>query len=168
MSCFYFCPRFYRAFKEENITKDSIVLQLYPYEEIVVCCCICHKKICLISSRFEDDLSDRFFNELKKLLIQYFLLQQKFKVTMFVSTLYLCNATIAVIEHNNVLAEHGRRFFSDGSSNVIFICVTCLSYFISTFQATNFCFEELKKCLSEKYFKIGEDLVLPTEFEQLT
>ena len=42
---------------------------------------------------------------------------------MFVSTLYLCNASIAVIEHNNVLAEHSCHVFSDGSSNVIFICV---------------------------------------------
>ena len=87
---------------------------------------------------------------------------------MFVSTLYLCNAPVAVIEHNNVLAEHGCRFFSDGSSNVIFICVTCLSCFKPTLQVPNFCFEELKKCLSEKYLNIGEDLALPTEFEQLT
>ena len=85
---------------------------------------------------------------------------------MFVKILYLCNATIAVIGHNNALAERG-CFFSDGSSNVIFICVTCLSYFKSTFQVPNFCFEELKKCLSEKYLKVGEDLALPTEFEQL-
>ena len=87
---------------------------------------------------------------------------------MFVSRSYFCNVTIAVIEHNNALAEHGRRFFSDFSPNMIFICVTCLSYFISTFQAPNFCFEELRKCLSEKYLKIGEDLAIPTEFDQLT
>ena len=77
---------------------------------------------------------------------------------MIVSTLYLCNATMGIIENDSVLAEHGCRIFSDGSSNVIFICVSCLSYFKSTFQASNFCFEELKKCLSEKYLKEGEDL----------
>ena len=77
---------------------------------------------------------------------------------MIVSTLYLCNATMRIIENDSVLAEHGCRIFYDGSSNVIFICVSCLSYFKSTFQASNFCFEELKKCLSEKYLKAGEDL----------
>ena len=77
---------------------------------------------------------------------------------MIVSTLYLCNATMRIIENDSVLAEHGCPIFSDGSSNVIFICVSCLSYFKSTFQASNFCFEELKKCLSEKYLKAGEDL----------
>ena len=77
---------------------------------------------------------------------------------MIVSTLYLCNATMRIIENDGGLAEHGCRTFSDGSSNVIFICVSCLSYFKSTFQASNFCFEELKKCLSEKYLKAGEDL----------
>lgn len=87
---------------------------------------------------------------------------------MIVSTLYLCNATIAVIEHNNALAEHGCRFFSDGGSNLILLCVICLSYFKFPFQAPNFCFEELKKCLSERYLKVSEDLALPTEFEQLT
>ena len=87
---------------------------------------------------------------------------------MIVSTLYLCNKTISIIENDGVLAEHGCRFSSGGSSNVIFICVSCLSYFKSTFQASNFCFEELKKCLSEKYLKEGEDLTLPTEFKRLT
>ena len=87
---------------------------------------------------------------------------------MIVSTLHLCNATISIIENDGMLAEHGCRFFSDGSSNVIFICVSCLSYFKSTFQVSNFCFEKLKKCLSEKYLKESEDLTFPTEFERLT
>ena len=56
-----------------QLVEDSVVLDLYPYHnEIIACCCICHKEICSICSRFEEDLSDRFFNDLKKLLIQYF------------------------------------------------------------------------------------------------
>ena len=72
---------------------------------------------------------------------------------MIVSTLYLCNATIGIIENNKASAEHTCRFFSDGSSNVIFICVSSLSYFKYTFQAPNFYFKEPKKCLFEKIFK---------------
>ena len=87
---------------------------------------------------------------------------------MIVSTLYLCNVTIGIIENNDASAEHGCLFFSDGSSNVIFICVSCLSYFKSTFQASNFYFKELKKCLFEKYLREREGLTLPTEFERLT
>ena len=30
---------------------------------------------------------------------------------MIVSTLYLCNAAISIIENDGVLAEHGCRFF---------------------------------------------------------
>ena len=52
VSCFYFCPHFHKAFKEKNIIKDSIGLEFYPYEEIIACCCACHKEISLlISSR---------------------------------------------------------------------------------------------------------------------
>ena len=77
VSCFYFYPHFHRAFKGKNIIKDSVVLELYPYEEIIACCCACHKEISLIiCSKFEDNLSDSFFHEIKKLFIQYFLLQR--------------------------------------------------------------------------------------------
>ena len=55
--------------------EDSVVLDLYPGQEIIACCCICYKEICSICSRFEVDLSDRFFNDLKKLLIQNFQVQ---------------------------------------------------------------------------------------------
>ena len=33
VSCFYFCPQ---VFKEKNIIKDSIIIQLYPYKEEII------------------------------------------------------------------------------------------------------------------------------------
>ena len=87
--------------------------------------------------------------------------------TMRLSTLYLCNAAVGVVDNNNFLFEHGCRIFSDGSSNLIFICADCRKYFKYCLQLQNFCFKELMKCLSEKYLREGEDLALPTEFERL-
>ena len=58
-------------------------------------------------------------------------------------------------------------FFSDGSSNLIFICVDCLKYFKYCLQLQNFCFKELMNCLSERYLREGKDLALPTAFERL-
>ena len=75
VSYFYFCPDFYKPYKKGEIIEDSVVLDLYPGQEIIACCCICYKEICSICSRFEVDLSDRFLNDLKKLLIQNFQVQ---------------------------------------------------------------------------------------------
>ena len=59
-------------------------------------------------------------------------------------------------------------FFSDDDSSLIFISVDCFSYFKSDFQTPNFCFEEVKKCLSDKFFKKVKNILLPiADFEKL-
>ena len=85
---------------------------------------------------------------------------------MRISTLYLCNAAVGVVVNNKFSFAHGCRFFSDGSSNLIYICVDCLKYFKYCLQLQNFWFKELMKCLSGRYLREGEDLALPTEFER--
>ena len=59
-------------------------------------------------------------------------------------------------------------FFSDDDSSLIFISVDCFSYFKPDFQTPNFCFEEVKKCLSDKFFKKVKNILLPiADFEKL-
>ena len=114
VSCFYFCPHFHKAFKEKNIIKDSIVLELYLYEEIIACCCECHKEISLIiiCSKFDDNLShSTFYSILLVTMLNFF------------ETMYLCNAAVGIVDNNKFSFEHGCQFFSSGSSSLIFICV---------------------------------------------
>ena len=57
---------------KKNILKKSVVLEVYPNEEIIDCCS-CLKDISKTCSNFEEDkLSNKYFNKLKKVLIQYF------------------------------------------------------------------------------------------------
>ena len=67
-----------------------------------------------------------------------------------------------------IIIDHGGRFFFYGNSRVIFICPSCPRYFKSLCLAQNVCFEELGRCLSEKYLRKEENLTFPTEFERLT
>ena len=46
---------------------------------------------------------------------------------MPISTLYLWNASLSIVESNNMSFEHGDRFFSNGTSSVIFICPSCFN-----------------------------------------
>lgn len=68
-----------------------------------------------------------------------------------ISAVYCCNATLTIISRNEFSLEHGCCFSFDGKFSLILICVDCLKYFKSQFQAPNFCLEEFKKCLLEKY-----------------
>ena len=70
VSCFYFCDHFYKAFKKKQTVKDASVLRTHPIEEVIGYCCSCQKKICKLCCQFES-LSDSFFVEAKKILIQY-------------------------------------------------------------------------------------------------
>ena len=80
----------------------------------------------------------------------------------------IINATLSIVESNNMSFEHGDRFFFNGTSTVIFICPSCFNYFKFLYLAQNFCFEEFRKCLSEKHLKEGGNLTFRTEFERLT
>lgn len=84
---------------------------------------------------------------------------------MPISTLYLCNATVSIAENEETIFDHGGRFFL---WNLIFIFPSCLSYFKCLYLAKNFCFEELRKFLSEKYLRKEQNLTFPIEFQRLT
>ena len=85
-----------------------------------------------------------------------------------ISFIYCCDTILTKFLSNEFSFGSYYPFFSDGNSNLIIICVECLSYFKSLFGASNFCFEELKKCLSERFLREDESRTLPTKFEQLT
>ena len=71
VSCFYFCAHFYIAFKEKQTTKGASILCSHPNEEVIAYCSSCYKKIRQICCQLES-LSDSFFAEAKKILIQYY------------------------------------------------------------------------------------------------
>ena len=51
--------------------KNSVVLEKYLSNEIIGCCCKFRKEI-FSDSTISEELCDDYFDELKKLLIQYF------------------------------------------------------------------------------------------------
>ena len=84
---------------------------------------------------------------------------------MIIRKMYLCQTTKHIIKYNAALLS---PFFSDDDSSLIFISVDCFSYFKPDFQTPNFCFEEVKKCLSDKFFKKVKNILLPiADFEKL-
>ena len=67
-TCFNFCPCFHKEFIKGTILRHSIV-----YEQLneVICCCLnCSNQIISITN-FREESGD-FFDELKKIMIQYF------------------------------------------------------------------------------------------------
>ena len=85
-----------------------------------------------------------------------------------ISSVYCSNASLKKILSNEFSFGYRYRFFFEGNFNLIIICVDCLSYFKYQFKASNFCFEEIKKYLSEKFLREDESQTLPIEYEQLT
>ena len=71
-SCFYFCPCFYESYKKRDIIKSAIVYKIYPGEELICCCHKCMKENFSVTSICKKEFCDDFFNDLKKILIQYF------------------------------------------------------------------------------------------------
>ena len=69
VSCFYFCDHFYKAFKKKQTVKGASILRSHPNEEVIAYCSSCHKKNFKICCQLES-LSDSFFAEAKKILIQ--------------------------------------------------------------------------------------------------
>ena len=39
ITCFYFCPRFYKSFKNGKIPKNSVIFDRTPSKEVI---CFCH------------------------------------------------------------------------------------------------------------------------------
>ena len=70
VSCFYFCNHFYKSFKKREPIKSASMLRSHPTEEVIAYCCSCQDKVRKICCQFES-LSDSFFMEAKKILIQY-------------------------------------------------------------------------------------------------
>ena len=69
--CFYFCNHFLKAFKEKVKIKDALVLRKSNPDEVIACSDECKGRIVKYLRHF-DTLSDEFFLEASKLLIQYF------------------------------------------------------------------------------------------------
>lgn len=68
---FYFCPCFHKSFRGEKIIRKPVIFEKYPSDERICCCCECETEI--FSKRsIREKLRDDFFDELKKMLIQYF------------------------------------------------------------------------------------------------
>ena len=67
-SCFYICPHFYEKLISGSIPHESII---YEQKTEVCCCCLtCRRKI-ISETNLRDEL-DEYFDDLKKLLIQYY------------------------------------------------------------------------------------------------
>lgn len=69
-SCFYLCPCFFTSLKKD-IIKRSVVFEKYPDEEMICGCLDCKKEFFSVTNSFEERC-DNYFDDLKKLLIQYF------------------------------------------------------------------------------------------------
>ena len=68
-SCFYFCPHFYEEFISGSILHQSII---YEQNNEVCCCCLtCRKKKLCSKTNFSDQC-EVYFNQLKKILTQYY------------------------------------------------------------------------------------------------
>ena len=81
-----------------------------------------------------------------------------------VNKLYLCELMIVTITFNQALLPHGYHvIFNEGQ--LIFLCEAYLHVFMRLCYPSNFCFKELRKCLSERFFKKDKCILLATEFE---
>ena len=72
---------------------------------------------------------------------------------MEITKLYLCESTVVIIRFNQALLEHNYNFFSNESSELIFICEACRSFFKQIYFLQNFCFKEVRKCLLEEFLE---------------
>ena len=70
-NCFFFCPCFFKAFTSGKILKNAVVYEQKPSCEIICICLKCKKEV-LTKVRIIGSLNAGMFNDLKKLLIQYF------------------------------------------------------------------------------------------------
>lgn len=70
-SCFYFCERFYKAFKKKTSVKGTSILKQQSTREAIGYCAACWKKICKLFYGIET-INDELFAKAKKLLIQYY------------------------------------------------------------------------------------------------
>ena len=73
---------------------------------------------------------------------------------MEVTYLYICNASNPVVKNKQETEEHGCVLIFDNKhlSELVFICLSCLKN-IREHLPENYCFQEMKKCLIETFFK---------------
>ena len=69
--CFCFCSHFYKAFKDRARIKNASILKHYSSREVLRFCADCQNKIKKYLCNY-DALSNEFFFEGRKLLIQYY------------------------------------------------------------------------------------------------
>ena len=71
-TCFFYCPCFYKAFRDRKILKNVVVYDQKPNFEVICiglkCKAELYQKVHIPGPR----LSDQMFNAMKKLLIQHF------------------------------------------------------------------------------------------------
>ena len=65
---FYFCPCFHKEFIRGTILRHSIIYE--QLNEVICCCPSCSNQI-ISTTNFREE-SDDFFDEFKKIVIQYF------------------------------------------------------------------------------------------------
>ena len=70
-SCLYFCSHFYKAFKDKARNNDASILENYSSREALSYCASCRNKIKKYLRHY-DTLSDEFFFEGRKFLIQHY------------------------------------------------------------------------------------------------
>ena len=70
-SCVYFCPHFYKKFKERTNIKDASVFENYKMKEALCYCLSCNDKN-KKRLKIYDTSSDRYFLEARKLLMLYY------------------------------------------------------------------------------------------------
>ena len=72
---FYFCPCVLETFSKHSVLYNSII---YKQKDEVICCCLkCKKKV--VSQTNYCEAFDNYFDNLKKLLIQYFVVYDSYE-----------------------------------------------------------------------------------------
>ena len=83
---------------------------------------------------------------------------------MNIVKLHLCDNSAVTNRINEFLYNY--HLFRN-NDKVIIICHECFVYFTSLLSPTDFCFRELRTCLTEKFLLKGQEIQFPDEFEQL-
>ena len=83
---------------------------------------------------------------------------------MNIVKLYLCGKSAVTNRINEVLYN---SYFFRNNDEVIIIFHECSIYFTSLLSPINFCFREMRKCLTRKFLLKSQEIHFPDEFEQL-
>ena len=78
--------------------------------------------------------------------------------------LYVCDNSAVANRINEV--PYNSHFFRT-NEEVFIICHECFVHFTSFLLPIDFCFRELRKCLTKKFLLKGQEIQFLDEFEQL-